>query len=360
MKLSAYAWNIADGRLPRESLTKYQQFNMLHRSPSILSFLGYVFYFPALFVGPSFDYAEYERWLNLSMFESVDRTKMSKKKRTIPSSVGPAMKIMVMGWGFLLLFMIFVQYVSVDYTLSRDFMRHSLLWRIWYIQPLSLSFRLKYYGIWYLAEGACILSGLGYNGIDPISGKQLWNRVTNVSIYEYETAQNMKALIEAWNKNTNRWLRNYVYLRVSRKDHKPGFISTLVTFATSATWHGFYPGYYLTFIFASFAQTVARQIRRTIRPFFLTEDLSGPGRYKLAYDIIGFIVTQITVNYIVLPFNILTIRNSILVWSRLAWFGHIAIFGAMIILQSPIKKFLSQKLKKRSGKAMKERLDKRQ
>jgi hypothetical protein len=33
-----------------------------------------------------------------------------------------------------------------------------------------------------------------------------------------------------------------VYLRVS--NGKPGFGATVTTFATSALWHGFHPGYY--------------------------------------------------------------------------------------------------------------------
>ena len=58
--------------------------------------------------------------------------------------------------------------------------------------------------------------------------------------------------------NTNNWLRNYMYLRVTPKGKKPGFRASLATFATSAFWHGFYPGYYLSFVLAAFLQTVAK------------------------------------------------------------------------------------------------------
>ena len=33
--------------------------------------------------------------------------------------------------------------------------------------------------------------------------------------------------------NTNRWLKNYVYLRVTPKGKKPGFRSSMSTFGTS-------------------------------------------------------------------------------------------------------------------------------
>lgn len=93
--------------------------------------------------------------------------------------------------------------------------------------------RCKYYGVWLLTEGACILSGLGFNGIDEKTKRPKWDRVTNVDPYELEASQNVKAYLEAWNKNTNKWLKNYVYLRVTPKGKKPGFRSSLATFTTS-------------------------------------------------------------------------------------------------------------------------------
>jgi lysophospholipid acyltransferase len=116
---------------------------------------------------------------------------------------------------------------------------------------------LKYYGIWKMAEGACILSGIGFNGYKS-DGSLRWDRVTNVSPWTLETSQNNKELLEAWNQNTNKWLRNYLYLRVAARGKKPGFKSSMATFGTSALWHGFFPGYYLTFISAGFVQTCGK------------------------------------------------------------------------------------------------------
>jgi len=108
-----------------------------------------------------------------------------------------------------------------------------------------------------MAEGACILSGIGFNGYKH-DGSVRWDRVTNVSPLALETAQNNKELLEAWNQNTNKWLKNYVYLRVTPRGKKPGFRSAMATFITSAFWHGFYPGYYLTFITAGLVQTCGK------------------------------------------------------------------------------------------------------
>ena len=119
--------------------------------------------------------------------------------------------------------------------------------------------RFKYYGVWKMAEGACILSGLGFHGYNP-DGTLKWDRMANVSPIALETAQNNKAYLETWNQMTNKWLKNYVYLRVTPRGKKPGFRSSMATFTTSAVWHGFYPGYYLTFVSAAFIQTCGKCI----------------------------------------------------------------------------------------------------
>jgi lysophospholipid acyltransferase len=137
-------------------------------------------------------------------------------------------------------------------------MRYNFFRRIFQLYMLGVTQRTKYYGIWALSEGACILAGIGYRGIDPQTGKPAWDRLTNVQPWKIELAQNVHDYIGYWNINTNHWLRNYVYLRVTPKGKKPGFRATLATFFTSAFWHGFYPGYYLTFTLASFMQTIAK------------------------------------------------------------------------------------------------------
>jgi lysophospholipid acyltransferase len=182
-----------------------------------------------------------------------------------------------------------------------------------------------------MAEGACILSGIGFHGYKP-DGTARWDRVTNVSPAAFETAQNNRELLEAWNQNTNKWLKNYVYLRVTPLGKKPGFRSGMATFITSAVWHGFYPGYYLTFISAGLVQTCGKCIavqcrtdvdyRRHLRPFFLDPDLTTPTKYKKYYDFVCWVVIISTYNYIVQPFIILTIWDSLRLWGRLKVFSQ--------------------------------------
>ena len=240
----------------------WQKDRAIMSPPSLLDYFGYVFFFPGLLVGPSFDFAEYKRWVTLTMFDvkvpdPKSTTGGTKRRRKIPHSGLPATLKLGEGTLWLAAFSLFSSWYSVQFALSDQFLQYSFLRRVWYLQPLGLTHRLKYYGIWKMAEGACILSGIGFNGYNS-NGSLRWDRVRNVSPMALEMSQNNKELLESWNENTNKWLKNYVYLRVTPRGKKPGFRSAMATFTTSAFWHGFYPGYYLTFVSAGFIQTCGK------------------------------------------------------------------------------------------------------
>lgn len=263
MKLSAFCWNVFDGRQTSKDLNSDQKERMLTALPSILDYAGFVAFFPSLMVGPAFDYVDYHRWLNTSMFDlppGTDPTRAppTRKKRRIPRSATPAMWKMVTGLGWVLLFMQLSKYYNAEVVLSPGLLSYSFPRRVWHVYMMNLVARMKYYGVWTLTEGACIMSGIGYKGFDPKTGKPDWSRLTNIKPMGVELAQNSHAYLGNWNCNTNHWLRNYVYLRVTPIGKKPGFRASLATFVTSAFWHGFAPGYYMSFVLASFIQNVAK------------------------------------------------------------------------------------------------------
>ena len=200
------------------------------------------------------------------MFEFPHGTDPSKRPRTrkqrkIPRSGWPATVKAVMGLMWILLFVKLSGWYNAEGVLGDGYKQLGFFHRIIILHMLGFTTRLKYYGVWYLTEGACILSGMGYKGIDPKTGRVQWDRLQNVNPWGIESAQNTRAYLGNWNINTNNWLRNYMYLRVTRRGKKPGFRASLATFVTSAIWHGFYPGYYLSFLLAAFLQTVSKSKR---------------------------------------------------------------------------------------------------
>ncbi|KAB8237816.1 MBOAT, membrane-bound O-acyltransferase family-domain-containing protein [Aspergillus alliaceus] len=353
MKLSSFCWNVHDGRLPQDHLSDPQKYAAIRDFPSILDYIGYILFFPSLFAGPSFEYVDYRRWIDTTLFDVPPGTDPSKvpptrKKRKIPRSGTPATKKALAGLGWIFAFLQLGSLYSQELVLSETFMQYSFLRRVWILHMLGFTARLKYYGVWYLTEGACVLSGMGYNGFDPKSGKVFWNRLENVDPWSLETAQNSHGYLGSWNKNTNHWLRNYVYLRVTPKGRKPGFRASLATFATSAFWHGFYPGYYLTFVLGSFVQTVAKNFRRYVRPFFLTPDGNQPTPYKKYYDIASYVVTQLTLSFAVMPFIFLSFSDSIRVWRSVYFYGIVGNIVSLALFASPAKGLLLKKLRGRN------------
>lgn len=272
MKLTAFCWNVYDGRQVDTDLSADQQERAIKELPDLLDYAGYVLFFPGLMAGPAFDYVDYKNFISTTMFELPAGTDPSKapptrKKRKIPRSGTPAAWKAGHGLLWIFAFLQFSNYYYADFFLSPAYMEYGILRRIWQLHMFGFTTRMKYYGVWALTEGSCILSGIGYNGINAKTGAASWDRLTNVKPLEIESAQNVRAYLGAWNINTNLWLRNYMFLRVTPKGKKPGFRATLATFVTSAFWHGFFPGYYLAFVLAALMQTVAK--RQSTLPYFV-------------------------------------------------------------------------------------------
>ncbi|CDK26568.1 unnamed protein product [Kuraishia capsulata CBS 1993] len=354
MKLSSFGWSYQDGQLlisdPKKfnsNLNTYQKSRAVTNHPTFLSFVSYAFFFPALVTGPAFDYADYEKFIMTDLFEDVPQSKRPgrRRKRKIPRSGRIAAKKVVGGLFWAALWMVLKPRLNVDMLLSQSFVTdHSFLYRIFFLWILGFVHRLKYYAVWSIAEGGCILVGIGYNGYDKKKDKFYWNRVQNIDIFAFETGQNCHACLEAWNQNTNKWLKNYVYLRtVTKRDPKtgklrPGFISTFITFLTSAFWHGTMPGYYLTFVVGSVLQATGKIYRRNFRPMFITADESIVSPYKPLYDIVCYLVTQLAFGYTVQPFVILEFKKSLQAWSTVYFYIHIGSIITLLVFDGPYKK----------------------
>lgn len=342
MKLTAFGWNIHDGKQDPKSVSPYCQSRVIKKHPNLLPYLGYVFFYASVLTGPAFDYMDYDRFIHSTLFNDVpDEKRPGKRKRRIPRSGVETLKKVLHGAFWASLFFVGAKYVNLRYVLSGDLVQeHGFVYRAFYLWVLGLFHRLRYYTIWLIAEGACILCGIGYNGYDPETEDFKWNRVQNIDPYAFETGQNVHACLEAWNMNTNKWLKNYVYFRIARPGKKPGFKSTLFTFATSAFWHGTRPGYYLTFVLGAFLQTLGRIYRRNFRPMFLKAD-GTPKPSKKIYDVISYFVTQLTFGFVCQPFVILDFRQSLYCWSTVYFYVPIVTAVTLLVFKGPYGKQVS-------------------
>jgi lysophospholipid acyltransferase len=183
--------------------------------------------------------------------------------------------------------------------------------------------RTKYYCAWKLSESACIACGLGFNP----SSLNRWDRLQNINIMAVEFSENSRAFMENWNINTATWLKENIYLRLLSK-RIPKLRATILTALTSAFWHGLYPGYYLTFFGGAVITHIARLARTRLRPFFLK---NGPlVRFKIVYDLLGYIVTQVIINYVICPFILHSVTESHNLYMSVYYLGHIFMLIAVL------------------------------
>ena len=116
-----------------------------------------------------------------------------------------------------------------------------------YIICLTTIERAKYHHAWILADAVCNASGLGYD-----KEKSTWDLTTNVRPFHFEYGLSLKESLDHWNIGTGKWLRYIIYERAHVK------VRTVLTYGVSAFWHGFYPGYYMTFMTGALFTTAAR------------------------------------------------------------------------------------------------------
>ncbi|OCF33053.1 lysophospholipid acyltransferase [Kwoniella heveanensis CBS 569] len=355
MKLTTFAWNIHDGRQRTEDLDASQLESRLMEMPSPLAFLGYCLFFPSVLPGPSFDYATYDALVHHTIYRvpppgtSAEQAKAAHRR--VPyGRKRVAYLHLVIGLLFLGIYALYGSKAAYSRILTPVWYQWSLFRRLGFVQLAGFVARTKYYAVWSLSEGACILTGIGFNGYDPKTGRTLWNRVRNINIISIETAPSFKVLFDSWNCRTNVWLRDVVYKRLTKKGKKPGAKQSMATFVTSAFWHGIDPGYYLAFILGGVLTSLGRQFRRFVRPYFLPSTAAPnepPSATKLVYDLLGRIIVQLTINYTACAFILLSFKDCIRAWNRMYWYTHILVILVMAFFHFGGRRALRKGLEKR-------------
>lgn len=96
----------------------------------------------------------------------------------------------------------------------------------------------------------------------------------------------------------------------------------------------------MTFLLGGFVQSLARSLRRHIRPFFFSDPrtpnpslwtLSSYTPSQLFYSIISIASVQLVINYAAIPFILLDLSTSLEGWKVMLFYGH-ALTGAGLLL----------------------------
>ncbi|KAI5713201.1 hypothetical protein M8J75_014468 [Diaphorina citri] len=312
-KVTSLAFSLHDGLTKSpEKLTASQKSLAIKEMPPMLDYFCYILQFQTILAGPVVFYNDYRDYIRGINFEKGKDQQVSRNFEPSPGCV-----VINKVVGAAICAVIFIQLgpsFRIAYAKEESFFAHSMAYKIYYLYVATLIARLKYYHAWLVADAICNNSGLGFNGFSE-TGEQKWDLISNV-------ASNLRNSIDAWNKGTNRWLRVMVYERV--KSH-----STALTYGLSALWHGFYPGYYLTFATGALFTFGARGVRRHIRPFF-TESQS----LKFLYDVITFLTTRVSMAYVTFPFVMLECWPSLRIYANMYFIFHVLAVLAATVLPS--------------------------
>lgn len=346
-KVTALAYSFHDGVTKKEEdLTQLQKEMVIRKKPSLLEFLAYTMNFHSLNAGPFFMFADYEdfikgthyakRSLNIKgCLDSNRNNAIDEDKVKVldpseePDPTSASLFKTVLGIICALNTVLLIPYFPIGFLAEKAFFKSSFIYQTFYYCMSTTLTRNLYYTGWLLGDGICNMSGLGFNGIGS-DGLAKWDLVTNVDVWGCETALTFRDVLDNWNMGTMRWLRFMVYERATHA-------RTLATYCLSSMWHGFYPGYYVTFVGGAFFTIAARSVRRSVRPKVLQ---MGP-HVKRVYDILTCLTTRVMVGYLTLPFVLLRFWPSIDVYKNQYFFLHIlgilAIYVLPIVMPPPRK-----------------------
>jgi len=322
-KMSQLAYSVHDANKDPAKLTKLQQKLVLKRQPTLLETFGYAFNFSSILLGPNYQYVDYIDQIEVN---SAPSGAFSGAKKMLAAFLYIAVK---QGAGTVL-------GVSTNPTdlvdPTSDVFQRDMLGKYGHIMLSMLVYRCQFYFAWTLAEGACNCAGLGYvkkGGEKDAKKGGTWDGVENVDPIACETAQNLKAVLDNWNQQTQTWL---VYVCYERS---PKAVNVYATMCLSAVWHGPYLGYLMTFMTAAFVTEAARKVRRTVRPYFLPEKDEATGSTppkKMFYDVLTWFVTMSVLNYMVGPFVMLEAQMSHDYYNTFYYVPHAVIIATMLVL----------------------------
>jgi len=313
MKVTSLACSVYDGtHRKEEDLNNDQKVLAIRRTPSLIEYLSYTFCFTSILSGPTFNLHDYLNFINGTN---------SEQGKPTPSGYLPAfMKFLTAAFFITWTFVIpanWEPFFDPEWRAS-----HSYFYVIGYLYLICFITRCNYYFAWILADSVSNLSGFGFNGYDE-EGSAKWDKITNVNPLKCEWSSSLKVLTDNWNIGTAFWLRRVCY---ERSIYAP----TAMTYFLSATWHGFYPGYYGCFMSMTLFLFTSRKLRRVVR-----EKFQGSTSMKMFYDLLTTVCSLLLINYASMQLCFLSFERNYVLYRYFYCLPHIVCLFLYVFCPSP-------------------------
>lgn len=291
----------------------YIKKNISREYPSFIEWLGFIYFIPSVLAGPILSFDEYKDYID--SFEHDDLHLHDNNKSISKQLQVLAVKFML--FFFLTVFGIF--YMPIGYLTTSDFAERSFLSKIILFYLITTLVRFKFYATWTITEISYIVSGA--SSFHKFAGR-------NVDILSIEFPKNTYDVLNGWNKRTNDWLKNCVYNPLKNAGVN-GTYCILVTNIVSAVWHGFYPGYYLTFFMGGLCTILGRIWRKNISSRIYMLKMQSVDK---VYNTLKTIGMMLIVSFTSLPFQYYSLSSTITVFNNIYWYGLFMILSGWIIV----------------------------
>jgi len=331
LRLIGLTMDIYDGRQYKANpdlLSKDQLKTYLTESPNILEMLSHCFFIGGYFVGPQFSMRKFKEFVTPAYHQSLPAS---------PSKFG--MQRLLIGVSYMIGHVVGSMYFPEDWPKSQDYLDCSLAFRLFGLALWVKIILAKYQSVWLLAEGVCTVSGLSHNGSYE-DGTPCWTGCANVKLRRLETATQFGHYIEAFNINTNGWVATYVYKRLKFMNNR--MISQVTTLIFLALWHGWHPGYYLTFFNEFAVMKFEAEFTKVWNNSEKVKRWEEHPAYYTVSSIFGWIYVHFFLPHCFLPFAVLTAPS---IWTayRGVYFIHFLFFLGWGVWSAPLKRFLHYK-----------------
>ncbi|CAG8571176.1 10748_t:CDS:2 [Racocetra persica] len=290
--------------------------------PPLIETIGYANFFGAFLIGPQFSFHLYRKFITMSLYPDPIN---------IPrGSYWFSLKSFLLGALYLGVQQVGSGYFPQSYLLTAEYAAKPFIHKLiimWWTGKFILS---KYLGVWTLTEGACILSGISFNGYDD-NGNPEWNGLANV-----EKLYIFKRLIFLGNKQ----------------------LSSIISLIFLAVWHGLLPGYYicfsLEFVDIEAEKRWAKRFEKYTKPLYLPQNNSNSkimfGRYL--HQFIGWLGQTCGLHYAIISFGLLQWNYIVSAYNSVYWIGHLVVLGLLLldlILPKPKVKKVAKADKETNG-----------
>lgn len=213
---------------------------------SLLDLLMYLYCYPGCIVGPVMSFREYIYFISgRSEFRYSPTT--SDYLSNLLSNL------------FTLFCIVYIpRLIDFSLILSAEFRTSSALYQIFYSYTYFFFCRCRLVFAFSLSHLRNLV--LGISGVNPTSQteSELDSYVKSVNYFTVESSCVFRTKLNNWNYSISKWLRDCFYFRFIHILSLSKDSSAMIVFFLSAMWHGFYPSYYLGFLFFNLTLIIER------------------------------------------------------------------------------------------------------